>query len=236
MWLACKHEVSAVDNRCSQPSRSAPECFRLQTRDGEPGVSAVSQRGGQRRRTSKRLATRVSSDRCRGRCSHKLRQGVLHGAAAANRLPVHARRKRFRNPDARAAAVDRTSQSQAALVKQRQQSAHGPGTAASCVMQKKRTFAAGHHKQARCARLGEGVGGPHGLVCCKATEQRSQKSQTPACTAALLLAPQVSASSSIHAQGEAAKVASRRELWCAPSSSGAAAVSAQQRNGAAHRH
>ena len=119
------------------------------------------------KRTLKRLGPRVSSDRCRARCCHELRQEVIHdGAAAANGLPTCATPLR-QPPEAEAATAEQTSQLWAALVKQHQQSAHGPG-ARGCTRnaRSRRTFAACDQKKARRARVRVSVRAVLGLYVC----------------------------------------------------------------------
>lgn len=119
------------------------------------------------KRTLKRLGPRVSSYRCRARCCHELRQEVIHdGAAAANGLPTCATPLR-QPPEAEAATAEQTSQLRAALVKQHQQSAHGPG-ARGCTRKarSRRTFAACDQKKARRARVRVSVRAVLGLYVC----------------------------------------------------------------------
>ena len=154
---------------------------------------------------------------------------------------MHARRKHFRNPAlARRRLTVPRSFGQPWSSKESKQSAHGSGTAADCAVQRNRTFAAGHQKQARCARLGEGVGGALGLFCWKSKRAEASEAAYSSALQRRSSHRRCQPAPPFTRKVEAAKEASRKELWRVPSTSGAAMVSPQQqqqqRNGAARHH
>jgi hypothetical protein len=163
---ACKHNVRCGSTRARAPF-SHLSVFVWGSACADHASGLCKSGATRSKRTLKRLGPRVSSDRCRARCCHELRQEVIHdGAAAANGLPTCATPLR-QPPEAEAATAEQTSQLRAALVKQHQQSAHGPG-ARGCTRKarSRRTFAACDQKKARRARVRVSVRAVLGLYAC----------------------------------------------------------------------
>jgi hypothetical protein len=129
------------------------------------------------KRTLKRLCARVSGDCCRAGRRNELSQEILHdGAAAAHGLPARATCwRQSRVAEAANSQPHLATSGSPGQGRQRSSQRATQVPAAACAG---RTFAAGHQKQAGCARVRVGIRGPLGV--CAASKQRRQTRRSPA--------------------------------------------------------